>query len=249
MEWRAVIRSGGGLLWRMVQHFSRCVRKTFASPAIPPRLRIRTRCGFEPPSASRHSTAPPTCSKSSVPMGSGSRCEPRAAEITQAFLTWNSRLPLPGRSANRLPSKEAGNVDVLARLPSRRHPAPCALGNHLSRRSLRPAVRLQLLVGIAIAKYRACLDPRQLSRTAAGERLSGNSVSLHGDRSPGYDLLPTARLSPGVLPLVPRRQTKGHALPTGHHSFVGQLPGPGLRVEDDSRHRRRPQHLASVRPP
>ena len=60
-----------------------------------------------------------------------------------------------------------------------------------------------------------------------------NSVALDVDRGAGDDLLPAARLSAGLLPVVLRRKEKRSAVPVGDHSALGQLPGARLRVEDD----------------
>ena len=92
--------------------------------------------------------------------------------------------------------------DVLPRLSSRDHRAAAAVGRGVSARSLRAAVLLQLLVGLAVADHRSLLDSRQLPPTAAGECLLANPVALHVDRGPGDDLLAAARLSAGLLPLV-----------------------------------------------
>src|ERR1035437_4514361 len=42
-----------------------------------------------------------------------------------------------------------------------------------------------------------------------------------------------ARLSAGLIPLVPRRRQKGSLLSARHHSAVGELSGACLRLEDD----------------
>ncbi len=116
--------------------------------------------------------------------------------------------------------------------------------------ALRPAVLLQLLVGFAGADDRAYLEPATII---------ANSVHV-----PVYlqTLLRSMWIAARVMifslllgyPLAYylsflRGQAKRTALPVGHHSPVGELPGAGLCVEDDSGQRRRAEHAAAIPAP
>src|ERR1700674_3179051 len=124
------------------------------------------------------------------------------------------------RSAN--PKKRKKASDVLPCLQNRDYSATSIMDFSLPTGSIRAAVLFQLLVSFADADHFPFLDSRQLPRTVAGERLLPNPVSFHVDRGSGNALLFTARLSPGLLPIIPRRQEERAALPTRDHSAVGE---------------------------
>lgn len=128
------------------------------------------------------------------------------------------------------PRKE--EPDVLPSLSSRDHRTAASLGDCVSTRTLRSSFLLQLLVGLVVANHRSFLDLGQLPPAAAGECLLANSAALDVDRRPRDNLLPAARLSPGVLPIV-LREEKRSVVPVGDHPAVGQLSGSCLRVEND----------------
>src|SRR5262249_5625608 len=108
------------------------------------------------------------------------------------------------------------------------------MGFHLSTRALCAAVLLFLLVGERGTDHRSFLELRQLSRTLPGECLPGDAVSFHVDCDAGHGFLSAAGLPARLLPLFPRRQTKGFVLSAGNYSSLGQLPGSGVRLENDS---------------
>src|SRR5579872_285311 len=136
--------------------------------------------------------------------------------------------------------------NVLPRLSCRHHGAAAYVGCSLSGSSLHSALLLQLLVGLSNADDRSFLDARQLSRTLSRQRVSADAVSLHVDRGSCDDPLALTRLSTCVLSFIPRREAQRPLLSVGNYSALGQLPGPSLRVEDDSGQRWRIEHAPAI---
>src|SRR5581483_7591588 len=137
--------------------------------------------------------------------------------------------------------------DVFACVSRCSHGSAACLGGHVPAAAVRASVLLQLLDGITGAGDRSFLDSGQLPRTAAGECLPANSVSLDVDRGAGDDLLSAPRISASVLPLVSHAKKKRPAVSARNHPAVGQLSGARVRVEDDPGQRWRAQHPAAVR--
>src|SRR5271156_5937181 len=139
-----------------------------------------------------------------------------------------------------------GDLNVLSRLPHRHHRPAAGLGRRVSAGALPADVLLQLLVSLRSRNHRAFLEPRQLQRAPDQARLLGNVAAFHVDCRPRDVLLHAARLSARLLSLVPRRRKKRPLLSASNYSAVGQLSGARLRLEDDPRHRRRPEHAPAI---
>ena len=129
-------------------------------------------------------------------------------------------------------------------------------------RAYRAAVTVPPLLWVAVF----LLVPYALLLATASGRFSASQVIVHSWTLDNYrELLARERLLAdsfrsmwiaarvmisrccwairlAYYPVVSRRQTKRSALPTGHHSSVGELSGPRLRVENDSGQRRRAEH-------
>ena len=105
---------------------------------------------------------------------------------------------------------------------------------------------LQLLVRFFRANDRAQLEFAELSAACAQSHLPAGAFSLDAHRGVGHGARAAAGLSAGLLLVVPRREAQGFALPTGDYSAVGQLPGARLRVEDNSRQRRRAERVSAI---
>ena len=125
------------------------------------------------------------------------------------------------------------DTDVFARLSSRHHAAAPDLGDCVPGRPLRAPFLLQLLVIIAGADDCSFLVAGQLPRIVPGKRLPANIISLYVDRGPSHGLFSAAWVAAGILPFFPGRQEKRPVLSISDHSTLCELPGPGLRMEDD----------------
>src|SRR5208282_1746220 len=82
--------------------------------------------------------------------------------------------------------------------------------------------------------------------TAASRSLLADAVAFDVDRRPRDRLLSAAGLSTGIFSFFLCGKEKRSALSTGDHSALGQLPGAGLRVEDNSGLGRRSEYPAAV---
>src|ERR1051326_4408407 len=153
----------------------------------------------------------------------------------------NSLRPTPCWCVNR-PSE----TDVFPRLQDGCDRATAGVGGGVPARALFPDVLLQLLVGVFVADRGSFVESQQLPGTAAETGVLADAVAVHVDRGAGDAAFPAAGISAGVFSVVLCGQEKGSALPDGDHSLVGQLPGAGLCMEDDSRIRRRAQYAAAV---
>src|ERR1700689_198276 len=156
-------------------------------------------------------------------------------------LNWNLISPMQcwcaslRKESNVFPSIQSGG-DV----------ASTGLGDGVSADAVSADVLLQLLVGVGVADYRAFVESGQLRPVAPRRCVLADAAALHVDRGAGYDLFSGAGLSAGVFPLLLRRRKKGPAVSVGDYSVVGQLPGAGVCLEDDSRLRRRAEYSAAV---
>ena len=136
--------------------------------------------------------------------------------------------------------------DVLPSLQNGGDSAPTGVGDGVSADAVFADVLLQLLVGVAVADHCAFVESRQLRPTAASRRLLADAVALDVDCRARDGLLSAAGVSAGIFSFLLCGQEKRSALSTGDHSAVGQLPGAGLCVEDDSGLGRRAEYSAAV---
>src|ERR1700734_4178739 len=139
--------------------------------------------------------------------------------------------------------------DVLPSLQSGSDVASSDLGNGISAGAVFADVLLQLLVGFGVADDRTFLESLQLRPAIASRRLLADAAALDVDCRARDDLLVSAGLSAGVFSFFLCRKKERPAVSIGDHPAVGQLPGAGLCVEDDSGLRRRAEYLAAVCPP
>src|ERR1700688_649472 len=139
--------------------------------------------------------------------------------------------------------------DVFSELQGSGHCATSGVGNGISSPALFADVLLQLLVGVAFADHCALLEPGQLQRTFSSRCLLEDAVAFDVDRGASHDLLAAAGLSSGIFSFAARCQEKRAALPIRDHSFVGELSGASLCVEDHSRLGRRFEYFVAVRSP
>src|SRR5258708_5233239 len=136
--------------------------------------------------------------------------------------------------------------DVLASVQIGGHPAPTIVGDSIFADAIFADVLLQLLVGIPLADDCAFLELLQLRRTTAGGRLLEDAAAFHVDRRAGNNLLASARISTGLLSFLLFGEAKGLALSVCDHSVVGQLPGPGVCMEDDTGLGRRSKYAIAI---
>src|SRR5271170_3805348 len=155
----------------------------------------------------------------------------------------NSSSPRTTQSAC---AKESRTSHVLARLQNRRDDSTAPLGHRFPAGALRDSVLPQLLVRFFGANDRAQLEFAELPATGAQSDLSAGFVSLDAHCSLRHRARAVARLSAGLLFVVPRRETQGSTLPTGDYSAVGELPGAWLRMEDDPGQRWRAERLPAI---
>src|SRR5271157_2589139 len=125
-------------------------------------------------------------------------------------------------------------LDVFPGLQNGCDRASTGVGSGVSAGSVSADVRLQLLVGFAGADDRSHLESRKLQRTAAEAGLLADAAALDVDCGAGHAVFAAAGLSAGLLSFVLCRQAERSAVSDGDHSAVGQLPGAGLCLEDDS---------------
>ena len=135
--------------------------------------------------------------------------------------------------------------DVFPRLPGRRSPCRrcCGSPSFLSvpMRCFSATASGRFLPSQMIVHSWTLDNYRELLRVNV---YLANSVSLHVDCSAGNGVFAAAGLSAGLLSCRFMRAARRNFLSVGDHSAVGELSGARLRVEDDSRQRRRPQHAA-----
>src|SRR5215470_14888425 len=89
-------------------------------------------------------------------------------------------------------------------------------------------------------RRRGCpsLEFEQLQNSLLQPALRSGASSHHAHRRLRHVLLGSPRLSAGLLFVFPCRRPQGTALPACDRAAVGQLSGPRLRLENDSRQRR-----------
>src|ERR1700733_15054937 len=174
-------------------------------------------------------------------MKARSACASRVTGVCKAMPNSNSLPPM--QSASESPS-QTSHVHPL--LQSDRRHSPASLGDHLPLNSLRDSFLLQLLAGFSPSSHRPRLDIRQLSRTRSQPDLSSSALPFDAYRRRRHDPRSSARLSTRLLPLVLRGAPKRFVLSASHHSALGQLSRPRLRLEDDSRQRWCPQRILGI---
>src|SRR6202041_2648681 len=133
-----------------------------------------------------------------------------------------------------------------ARVQSRRYDSAAAVGHGISSGALRNSFLLQLLVRFARASDLAQLEFAELLSAVAQSDIRTSASAFHTHRGFGDCVRAAARLSAGLLPFVSCGKAQGPALSTGDHSAVGELPGAGVCVEDDSGQRRRAERISAI---
>src|SRR5271165_6868600 len=122
---------------------------------------------------------------------------------------------------------------VFACLQTRSFASSAGLGCTVPADAIPAAAGLQLLVGDANATDRAYLEPAELPRIAARPGVLSGAVALDAHRHQRDAVIVAARLSYGVLRVVPCGQEERPAVPVGDHSVVGELSGASVCVEDN----------------
>src|ERR1017187_6551558 len=134
-------------------------------------------------------------------------------------------MPSPSAPPTPTPTLRTAS-DVLPRLPHRHHCSAAGLGRCVPARALPAHVLLQLLVGLRVGNHRSFLEPRQLPRATGQARLLADVAAFHVDRHPRDVFFHAARLSAGLLPLVPRRRQKGSLLSARSEEHTSELQSP-----------------------
>src|SRR5580704_8306723 len=142
--------------------------------------------------------------------------------------------------------KQATHNYVFSRLQSHCDDPAAALGDRISLGALRHSFLLQLLVRFIGASDRSQLESPELRAAVSQSSLSHRAAPFHQNRwSCNFTCAP-ARLSTRLLLVVPRRKAQRLALSARNYSAVGKLSGARLRLENDSRQRRRPKRFLAI---
>src|SRR6266436_4022150 len=143
--------------------------------------------------------------------------------------------------------RSRATIDVLPSLQSHRLRAAATLGLPFSPSSLRAHVRSQFLAR-SRRLPRSPVELTKLSRAVRQSALLPGFPAYRAHRRVRDPLLPSPRLPARLLPLLPRRPSQGSPLPTRDRPSLGQLSRTRLRLENDSRQRRRAQRLSPISP-